>query len=406
MKILHTADWHLGDRLGRIDRTNDLQRAVERIGYYCTAEKIDVLLIAGDLFSELSRADGLRQSIRHFQEVFFDFLIGGGTIVALTGNHDNENFCQTLHHAMTLASPTLHRSGVVVPRGAFYLATHPTFFRLPDRTGQEVQFVLMPYPTPARYLDEQGQRYSNLAEKNQALQASYAEKLQAMLADPDWNATLPTILSAHIHVRGATLPNLFRISEAESMIFSTDNLPNNVAYMALGHIHQPQAIGAPHIRYSGSIERLDLGERNDRKGVVVFEVGPEGRRGDIQELQLEATPMYDVDITRPQEELPLLRERYPDADRALVRYHLKYRAGVDNLEELLRQLDDIFPRWYEREWREAGELGPALSEAGGLSPLKGVRETVREYLAVELADHEDREEITRLAEELLAEEDA
>jgi len=227
-----------------------------------------------------------------------------------------------------------------------------------------------------------------------------------MFADPDWNATLPTILSAHIHVRGATLPNLFRISEAESMIFSTDNLPNNVAYMALGHIHQPQAIGAPHIRYSGSIERLDLGERNDRKGVVVFEVGPEGRRGDIQELPLEATPMYEVDITRPQEELPLLRERYPDADRALVRYHLKYRAGYDNLEELLRQLDDIFPRWYEREWREAGELGPALTEAGTLSPLKGVRETVREYLAVELADHEDREEITRLAEELLAEEDA
>lgn len=405
MKILHTADWHLGDRLGRIDRTDDLQRAVERIGYYCTAEKVDVLLIAGDLFSELSRADGLRQSIRHFQDVFFDFLLGGGSVVALTGNHDNENFCQTLRHAMTLASPALHRPGVLVPRGGFYLATHPTFFRLPDRGGAEVQFALMPYPTPARYLDEQGQRYNNLEEKNQALQASYAAKLHAMTADPDWRGGVPTVLAAHIHVRGAVLPNLFRISEAESMIFSTDDAPPNLAYMALGHIHQPQAIGAPHVRYSGSIERLDLGERNDRKGVVVVEVGPAGLQGDIQELPLEATPMYDVDITRPQEELPLLRDRYPDADRALVRYRLKYRAGEDNLEELLRQLDDIFPRWYEREWREAGELGPALTEAGALSPLKSVRETVREYLAVELADHEDRDEITRLAEELLAEED-
>src|SRR5690242_8219164 len=105
MRILHTADWHLGDRLGRIDRTADLRRAVERVAAYCEQEHADVLLMAGDLFSELSRTDGLRDTLSHLRQVFTPFLVGGGTILAVTGNHDNEVFCQTLRSAMELAAP-------------------------------------------------------------------------------------------------------------------------------------------------------------------------------------------------------------------------------------------------------------------------------------------------------------
>src|SRR5438874_2491170 len=105
MRILHTADWHLGDRMGRIDRTDDLRRAVERVANYCAEEKADVLLVAGDLFSELSRPDSLRESIEHIQATFEKFLLDGGTILAITGNHDNENFCQTLRLVMNLAAP-------------------------------------------------------------------------------------------------------------------------------------------------------------------------------------------------------------------------------------------------------------------------------------------------------------
>src|SRR6188508_2169102 len=79
MRILHTADWHLGDRLGRIDRSQDLRRAVERVGGYCRQEAVEVLLVAGDLFSELARPDGLRETIEHWQDVFRDFLSAGGT---------------------------------------------------------------------------------------------------------------------------------------------------------------------------------------------------------------------------------------------------------------------------------------------------------------------------------------
>src|SRR5262249_30443927 len=166
MKILHTADWHLGDRMGRIDRTADLRRAVERVAAYAEQQRVDVLLVAGDLFSELNRPDGLRDSIAHLQEVFNPFLVNGGTIVALTGNHDNEIFCQTLRHAMSLAAPAPGGSRGPVPSGRLYLAAGPTLLRLADTDGQQVQFILMPYPTPARYLDQPAQHYANLEEKN------------------------------------------------------------------------------------------------------------------------------------------------------------------------------------------------------------------------------------------------
>src|SRR5262249_58710307 len=117
MRLLHTADWHLGDRLGVIDRTAELRAAVERVAAYCESERTDVLLVAGDLFSELARPDTLRETIAHWQTTFGPFLARGGTVLAVTGNHDNETFCQTLRHAMALAAPLPEEIGAVRPAG-------------------------------------------------------------------------------------------------------------------------------------------------------------------------------------------------------------------------------------------------------------------------------------------------
>jgi exonuclease SbcD len=406
MRILHTADWHLGDRLGRIDRTPDLRRAVERVARYCDEQDVDVLLVAGDIFSELSRPDSLRESIEHVQQTFEPFLLRGGTILAVTGNHDNETFCQTLQLVMTLAAPAAGKAGEVRPFGRLYLATSPTLLRLADRQGQPVQFVLMPYPTATRYLrDQEAQRYSSLEERNRNLQSAFTRKLKELQEDPAFAAGLPTVLAAHIHVQGASLPSLFRISEEESIVFAEADLPEHFAYVALGHIHQHQCIrGLPHVRYSSSIERLDLGERKDDKGVVVLEVGPGGLSGEPRFLPLEATAIYAVEVRNPSADLPLLRERYPDATRDLVNLDITYTAGVDNLEAVLRELEEIFPNWYNRTWTEAGALGPTLT-VGEAGTVKGFEDTVRDYLRQELANHppEDCDAVLCLAEQLLHE---
>jgi DNA repair protein SbcD/Mre11 len=410
MRVLHTADWHLGDRLGRIDRTHDLRRAVERVADYCRQESVDVLLVAGDLFSELARPDGLRETIEHWQHVFRDFLAGGGTILALTGNHDNENFCCTLTHAMNLAAPAMAGMGDVIPAGRLYLATEPTLLRLRDRGASfEVQFILMPYPTPSRYLrDEAGQKYSSPEEKNHKLMTAFLDTLRTIQRHERFDRGCPTVLSAHVHVRGAALgASLFRLAEQDDVVIPPEGLPIEFAYIALGHVHKPQAIaGRDHIRYSGSIERMDLGESADEKSVVVFDVGANGLQGRPRLLPLDATPIYEIDIRTPEVDLPILRERYPDAATDLVNLHVTYTAGVDSLEEVLREAAEIFPRYYVRDWTESGALGPALMPGEASSHGKGFEETVREYVKCELMNYTDAEqaEILGRLDNLLAEE--
>jgi exonuclease SbcD len=407
MKILHTADWHLGDRLGRIDRTDDLRRAVERVAAYCKQERVDVLLVAGDLFSELARPDGLRETIRHWQEVFGEFLETGGTVLTLTGNHDNENFCQTLVHAMTLAAPTVGKAGECVPPGRLYLAADPTFVRLQDRaTGGDVQFVLMPYPTPSRYLKgEAGLKYGSPEEKNRMLVGAWADALRDIRAHPRYDPNAPAVLGAHVHVHGSQIgPSLFRLTEQEDVVVEGAELPRQFDYVALGHIHKPQSLGEPHVRYCGSIERMDLGEQADQKGVVLVEVGPDGLVGEPAVLRLPATRVYEEMIRQPADDLPRLKAEHPDAAGDLVNLHISYTAGIDQLEDVLKQLDGIFPRWYARDWQETGALGPSLASADGLR-TKGFAETVREYLQQELIQHPDREReaILAIADGLLKE---
>ena len=106
MKILHTADWHLNDMLGRVDRTEDLRRRVERVAELCDEHRVDVLLIAGDLFSDQATAEQVAESFRHLRATFAGFFDRGGTILAVTGNHDQD---RRVHRPLKVA-----RAGMLV----------------------------------------------------------------------------------------------------------------------------------------------------------------------------------------------------------------------------------------------------------------------------------------------------
>jgi hypothetical protein len=148
---------------------------------------------------------------------------------------------------------------------------------------------------------------------------------------------------------------------------------------------------------------MDLGEQNDVKGTVLFEIGPKGRVGEIVTLPLPSTPVYELTIADPETDLPRLREEYPDASGDLVNLHVRYKAGTDNLEEVLHELEKIFPRWYARDWTETGQLMAGSLVVGDADRSKSFGETVRDYLTQELIQHPeaDRDELLKLAEELM-----
>ena len=214
------------------------------------------------------------------------------------------------------------------------------------------------------------------------------------------------MLGAHINVWGSEVGGgLFRLTPQEDVVLRTNDLAEQFDYVALGHLHKAHAVGAEHVRYSGSIERLDLGEAGDQKSVTIVELGPEGMIGEPRTLPLpDAAAILEESIFNPAEDLPRLRNERPNGCTSLVNLHVRYTAGEHHLEDVLRELDEIFPRWYARDWEETGALGPSMVAEDLRS--KSFRDTVREYLQQELIQHDDadRDAILALADELLEQE--
>jgi exonuclease SbcD len=73
MRIIHTADWHLCDRLHRVDRTDDLMARVRVVADLCEQHETDVLLIAGDLFSEQASVESMTHALTDLREAFAPF---------------------------------------------------------------------------------------------------------------------------------------------------------------------------------------------------------------------------------------------------------------------------------------------------------------------------------------------
>jgi DNA repair protein SbcD/Mre11 len=405
VKILHTADWHLNSVLGRQQRNVDLKPALAQIASYLEQYSVDVMLVAGDIFRERSRAEQIDVGIDLIKQNFLPFLKRGGTIIAISGNHDSDVFFNMLRNALDLSSPARKGEGDIDPSGRFYAVPYPRLLRLADREGNIVQFVLMPYPTP-RYLVGEELDFHSLDERNRRIKEAFTKTLQTL--QRRLITAQPSVLVSHVMMRGIQTDTQYTVTESNEAILDYSDLHPSWAYVALGHVHKPQPVlaGAEHMRYAGSIERMDYGERDDKKSVIIFEVRGSRLVGIPQALFLESTPFYRIEITDPDQEIPLLAERYPDHRRALVQYILHWDATNPTLqsrETYCQQIERIFPRWYERSFHDPS-TGNTIA-MGGLDfrHVRDVSGTVREYISAN-AKPQEREDLLQLAEQLLQEE--
>ncbi len=402
MRILHTADWHLCDRLGRIDRTSDLRQRVEQVASYCEQHAVEVLLVAGDLFYEKASAEEMSDAFRHIQKVFTPFFARGGTILAITGNHDDDAKIELVRSGMKLADTVSHTGDL--PTGRLYLQNGLSTCTLKTPSGERAQFVLVPYPFANRY--ELPDDYRTREEEFRLLQNKLATWVAERRSSERFDKTLPTILMAHLHVRGANLnTSLFRFSNPADIQMEAADLKSGWAYVALGHIHLPQALdGVETIRYPGPLDRLDFGEKDDTRGVLLLDLGPTGLTGSPQWLPLEPTPMLEITIENPDMELEVLPELYPDKDRSIVKLTVAQTPETKlTRDEIGRRLKVLFPRLLSIEWKgEEAEEAEAESLARSASGGKSFEETVREYVKTALGSDPDQDAIMQICEELLA----
>jgi DNA repair exonuclease SbcCD nuclease subunit len=193
----------------------------------------------------------------------------------------------------------------------------------------------------------------------------------------------------------------YKITPREDVLIQPGFLNPAWAYVALGHIHQPQHLpGLPNVRYSGPLDRLDFGEIADDRGVWLVDVGPAGLRGDPAWLPLDPTPMLDLAISTADDLAAAVH--HPQRETAFVRVTVGADLPRDDTVKALRK---AFPRWHQITCAE--DAPPAVAEGTEVrheystADLAG---SVRTYLEREIRpDDPDRQAMLALADTFLAE---
>lgn len=401
MRVLHTADWHLNDKLGQQDRTVHLRKRVEQVADICEREAVNVLLIAGDLFSELATAVQVTDSFRHLRRTFSVFFARGGIILGVTGNHDQDGrvrpFIELARAGMDLAEPPKN-CGDYFLAGKMYLLDTAFVGRVKDsRDGFDVQFVLIPFPSHSRLLT--GTEIGTTAgQLNRSIQDAVGHWIRNLPQIPGYDTRLRTVLVAHLNVSGADVGRgRFRLSEENDVILDSAVVPTGFDYIALGHVHKPQVLrGCTHIRYAGSLDRMDFSEREEVKGVVLVDLGPEGRRCEPVPIMIEPTRLLDVTIDDANVTTETLTAQVPNAQEALVRIEVGATATADASETLNRTIREALPNVTRIDWQP-----PQLDDvpsARAVSHSGDFRFKVLDYLERRLlADDPHRQELLALA---------
>jgi exonuclease SbcD len=260
MKILHTADWHLGKLIQGIYMTEDQAYILQQLITDIESERPDVIIIAGDLYDRMIPPTEAVQLLDQFLgDVILKLKI---PVIAIAGNHDSPSRLDFGSRIMTEAG--LHIAGELTDISKPIIRN--------DQNG-EVHFHLIPYAEPGKVrhiLNDDAIRTHD-----DAMHAITAR----IRASMDPAARHVAIGHAFVTPTGAAAPNT---SDAERPLaiggaehVSAQHFAS-FHYTALGHLHQAHHVGDETIRYAGSPLKYSISEEHHNKGYLIVELDQHG----------------------------------------------------------------------------------------------------------------------------------
>jgi DNA repair exonuclease SbcCD nuclease subunit len=282
-----------------------------------------------------------------------------------------------------------------------YVLDSPFFGRVRDSSGMEVQFALLPFPSHSRMLTG-AERETTADQLNRPIAQRVTDWIKGLRADPRFDTRLRTVLVAHMSVTGAQFSRgRFTLTEQYDVIADANDLPSGWDYVALGHVHKPQCLGGlAHVRYAGSLDRLDFNERDEDKGIVLVDIGPDGRKAEPQFIAIEPTPLVDVRVRDACPTAEQLRAQVPDPQMALVRVTVEPDATADSTGTVNRAIRDGLPYVTSISWQAPDLDGTPAART--IEVKATIHETVLDYLRRRLQeDDPQRAALLELAEQFL-----
>lgn len=395
MKIFHTADWHLGKRLEKFSRLEEQREVLEEIIQIADREEVDAVLIAGDLFDNYNPST---EAVELFYKTLKRLSNNGKrAVIAIAGNHDSPDRIEAPDalarecgiffsgYPGTLIAPCELESGICI------VQSEPGFVEL-KLPFQDVKLRLLvtPYANEYRLKTFLGIEGSE-EELRQVLARKWAE-----LADKYCDSEGVNVLVSHLFMmkKGETPPQepddekpILHVGGAQAVY--SENIPHQIQYAALGHLHRFQVIDKKPcpVVYSSSPLSYSFSEAEQQKYVVLLDIEPgkpvnyskveltKGKR-----LQRKRFDNIDVALQWLREnpdslvELTLVTEEYLRSEdrRALLQAHngiVTIIPEVRNLRsiesgsqtiDLSQGIEDLFRQYFQS--RHGQEANPELLE--------------------------------------------
>lgn len=294
IRFIHTADIHFGmENYGKIDaktgihtRLLDFEKALNFCIDIAIKESVDFFLFSGDAYKTHNPSQTQQKMLF---KCFLRLHKAGIPIVIVIGNHDHPLSFGKAHSLDMLGE---------LPLEGFHVFAKPGVITLNTKNGP-ITIVGVPWPTrntiaiSDKHNDKSTSQLTEYISKAVAhIIADFAQKI-----DP----SIPAVLASHITVS----TGIFSGSEKRA-IYGNDPMlmPSQLAlapfdYVALGHLHRHQnlnASGYPAVVYSGSIERIDFGERKEEKGFCLVTI-PEKGKATYEFIEGPTRPFIQIEVT-------------------------------------------------------------------------------------------------------------
>ena len=329
MKILHTADWHLGKKLEHFSRLPEQREVMEEIVQIADEHDVDLVLIAGDLFDTFNPGT-------EAEDLFYRTLKrlsknGHRPVIAIAGNHDSPDRIEVPNplareNGIFFAGyPHSEIAPITLDTGVRITRSEPGFLEL-QMPSQDypIRLLLTPYANEYRLRQYLGH------EKREDHLRELLEQQWTELAGKYCDEKGVNLLMTHLFMinKGGEMPEepeeekpILHIGGAQAVF--TSSVPDSIQYVALGHLHRYIRMEENHFSavYPGSPLAYSFKDADLTKHVVITELEP-GKEAGITKVALTKG-------------LTLKRVRFPNVDEAIV----WLRENPDTLVELSVELD-------------------------------------------------------------------
>ena len=328
MKILHTADWHLGKTLKGQSLIEDQLFILNQLFDIINDQKPDAILISGDIYDRAvpppDAVDLFNDTLNRFAEKDFPTLI-------IAGNHDSAT-------RLNFGSKLFSKQKIFI---AAKISETPAQIVLEDDFG-EIYFSLIPFFVQS----EIHTKFSCEIDAN---------KFYVDLARKNIPANKRSVALAHVFITGGIE------SESErKFVGGSENIDANIFanynYVALGHLHRPQSISNT-IRYAGSPLKYSFDEANHKKSVTIADIDSAGA---VKIDKISLIPRRDVKIVKGTlAELRKLPRTEDYICAQLTEHEINIQDKLANIFPHLLKVEFLTSKNYDsdeeaREFREGG----------------------------------------------------